>query len=250
MSCPLPDAPPDASLEDASSGPIDPALEQAAWAAGILRRLAELSMEMAEILLERARTQAPAAEGAAPIVQGDPGLALTRVARSVRQTVSLHARLTEDLAGRRKAAAAEAGQAAAKVRADAEERAREAYDSRRQTRAYEIEASVAQAIEIHTDDPVEVARLNEDLKDRLEACELDEGGPTDLCARPLGETIARLCHQLGLDPDWSRWDGEAWVVKRPCAPPPWSPPYPVPAVLSAYDQELADGPILLGTGPP
>jgi len=35
----------------------------------------------------------------------------------------------------------------------------------------------------------------------------------DICAgRPLRETVERLCGDLALSPDWSRWDGEGWMA--------------------------------------
>jgi hypothetical protein len=37
----------------------------------------------------------------------------------------------------------------------------------------------------------------------------------DYLRRPVGETIARLCVALGLDPDTCVRDGDRWRVKRP-----------------------------------
>ena len=33
--------------------------------------------------------------------------------------------------------------------------------------------------------------------------------------RPVGETVAKLCAALGLDPDACRRDGDTWTVRRP-----------------------------------
>jgi hypothetical protein len=33
------------------------------------------------------------------------------------------------------------------------------------------------------------------------------------------ETVERLCRDLGLNPDWSRWDGEGWIAGDPFARP-------------------------------
>ena len=35
--------------------------------------------------------------------------------------------------------------------------------------------------------------------------------------RPIGETVARLCAALGLDPEACESDGETWRVRRPPA---------------------------------
>ena len=37
----------------------------------------------------------------------------------------------------------------------------------------------------------------------------------DLERLPLRETVERLCADLQLTPDWSRWDGEAWTPQEP-----------------------------------
>jgi hypothetical protein len=57
-----------------------------------LQELAELGMRMARAVTEQAVQQAEAGE---PVV-GDPGLVLSRIARSVRQTIALEAKLAED----------------------------------------------------------------------------------------------------------------------------------------------------------
>jgi hypothetical protein len=40
-------------------------------------------------------------------------------------------------------------------------------------------------------------------------------------SRTTGEIIARFCRELGLDPDWTRWENEDWAVAeagRPGSP--------------------------------
>ncbi|HEX4742842.1 MAG TPA: hypothetical protein VH353_16060, partial [Caulobacteraceae bacterium] len=37
----------------------------------------------------------------------------------------------------------------------------------------------------------------------------------DLERLPLRETVERLCADLQLAPDWSRWEGEGWTPEEP-----------------------------------
>jgi hypothetical protein len=73
-----------------------------AWHAPMLRELAELSLEMARVLLARARDGEGSGEG-----RGDPGLALARVTRSARLTMALNSRMADERAARLKAAETE-----------------------------------------------------------------------------------------------------------------------------------------------
>jgi hypothetical protein len=81
-----------------------------------------------------------------------------------------------------------------------------------------IEALVTEVIE-ETESEADYGELLEALEERLFIdpayirCEL----------RPLRESVQRLCHDLMLDPDWSRWSGEGWVKDdAPPKRPPWS----------------------------
>jgi len=41
--------------------------------------------------------------------------------------------------------------------------------------------------------------------------------------RPLRETVERLCKDMCVTPDWSRWDGEGWSPDYVALRPPYSP---------------------------
>jgi hypothetical protein len=45
----------------------------------------------------------------------------------------------------------------------------------------------------------------------------------DLTDAPLGEMVARICRDLGLDPDWRRWEDEPWARAEAAAKTPGSP---------------------------
>ena len=57
--------------------------------------------------------------------------------------------------------------------------------------------------------------MNADVENLLDVA----GAYEDYADRPVGEVVAGICKLLGLDPDWSRWDGEQWAIK-PCL---WKP---------------------------
>jgi hypothetical protein len=59
-----------------------------------------------------------------------------------------------------------------------------------------------------------VLDLAHDLRERL--TETDRFGP--LLRRPLGEAVALICADIGVTPDWNRWNGEGGTLQRPTAP--------------------------------
>jgi hypothetical protein len=97
-------------------------------------------------------------------------MAYARVARAVRQTVMLQLRLQEA----RSAAAARAGDLKARVA-----------------------SIVRSAIEDAHGEGAEVERLVAEAAERLEQERFDEG-----LTRPVGEIVAGICQDLGLQPDW------------------------------------------------
>ena len=97
-------------------------------------------------------------------------LAYARVARAVRQTVMLQSKLQAE----RNAAAAKAGDLRARVA-----------------------RIVRRAIEDAHDDAEQVERLAAEAAERLEQ---ERYG--DLLTRPIGEIVAAICKDLGLEPDW------------------------------------------------
>lgn len=193
----------------------------------LLTRLAEIGIEIAEATARRAiaLAETPALAPDAP----DPGLTYARVARAVRLTIALHARLTRELA--------EADSAHAQARAAEAARRRE-----------RVHRRVERAVEAETGDADEADQLSSDAWERL-TDEDDEA----LLLRPIGEMVARICADLGLDAnlganwgaDWGAavfadavpeaaqqtlapgrhpaWEGGR-VARPPPSPPVWPPP--------------------------
>jgi hypothetical protein len=80
--------------------------------------------------------------------------------------------------------------------------------------------SEAIAAEI-TDDESLAREMRGQLRERLS--ERDLFGP--LMYRPLREVVARICDDIGLAPDWSRWEGDGWSADYS---PPRGPDWPLP----------------------
>ena len=168
----------------------------------VLRELAELGMGLARTVQAQAIDQASGAsaqdEGALPAwARGaDLGLTFARIARAVRQTVALEAKLYRDR---------QAGHDKARAERAVETRLR---GIRRKAKVIEI---VERVVERESD----AERLLDDLDERLQ----DEDD-ADFADRPLGELVARICRDLGVTPDWSLWADEAWASEAAAEPPP------------------------------
>ncbi|MGO4727404.1 MULTISPECIES: hypothetical protein [unclassified Inquilinus] len=193
-------------------GPADPGQVLAQQQIRLLTRLAEMAMEQAEAMHAEIMDPPPAkATGATPdqtqarIVSA--GIAFPRLSRLVIQIMALQARIARELYGPQ--------QKAATARAEA------AGQARQQQRRRQIERIVDQAI-----DQVEPEyHAGRKLRDMLAKMlpEIDPVLDPEVLDRPLGETVARLCRQLGIEPDWSRWAEEDWAIAEARDKPPGSP---------------------------
>jgi hypothetical protein len=161
------------------SSPDDAAAAQALIdrGLGLLTRLADIGMEIAEAAGRRAA--ALAETPASPADAADPALAYARAARAVRLTVALQSRLLAERA--------------ALGRAQAQARAAEA--GRRRER---IHAKVERTLETDRADADEVEELSSRVWEQLRETEDD-----DLADRPVAEVVARICRDLGLSPAWA-----------------------------------------------
>ncbi len=166
----------------------------------LLQELAEIGMDIARAVRAEAVAEADAAEPApSRFGNADPGLVFSRIARAVRQTLALEARIAE-------------GIATARVEED-KRRADEAsleFDLREQeVRDYVIEAIEAEAAERQAPDS-HIERLLDDLDERMNEGDYDEA----LADGPIGELVARICADLGVTPDWSLWDDQDWAIEH------------------------------------
>jgi uncharacterized membrane-anchored protein YjiN (DUF445 family) len=160
-----------------------------------LAELGEIGMELARLVRRQAVEQAAANPDGA--VDEHLGLVFARIARAVRQAFALEARLADD---RRTARAAET-----RLRVEGRKtKVRTAVE-----RVLDAEASESDA-----------ENLFYDLTERLET-DYDDA---DFADRPIGELVARICRDLGVTPDWSLWEDQAWAIAYERSLPPDNAP--------------------------
>ena len=162
----------------------------------VLKELTEIGMRVARAV--EAQATGEAAPDAPVIVSTDLGLTLSRIARAVRQTVALEARLAED----RRAGQA---QRAAKLAQETKVRS--------WLRKAKVQDIVERAIEAQeSGDRAE--DLLSDLAERL----ADPDDEALFADRPLPELVTRICRDLGVTPPTGLWDDADWGI-APATPP-------------------------------
>ena len=223
---------------------VEAAPRAPAWAdehLEVLKDLRVMGMTLARTLTRQVVRQAQADEALAEageavsapprrIAAIDPALSFSRISRAVRLTLALEARthqMIEDAA--RKAAR---GGGAANDDGSGDPDGSIDYEGVRRKlapkihaivhgeRDYQTRRIVEETIEAACDDLDDVDRLKEELKERLEDDEVFSGRG----AWPIGETIALICQDLGLTPDWDRWENQGWA-RAEAAESPLNSPY-------------------------
>jgi hypothetical protein len=202
-------------MYDADDIPPDPyaaeAIALAEWRLAMLKELTEIGMVLARDL-GRQVAEPPAPDKAAP--RRDPADSFSRLSRAIRLTLNLHARIDAELAAlhagvaiqvetRRKEAAARVRAAAEKTSADYRKR---------------IEEAVEFAVEAEIEDGEARFDCMWALEERLDHDE----AYSDLESLTFTEAVQRLCVDLDLSPDWSRWTEEGWPREPGQVRPPGS----------------------------
>jgi hypothetical protein len=203
-------------MSDAAPFP-EPASHEA-WAQALLQRLSEAPTD-------------------APVDPAEAAMAFSRVSRAVRLTVMLQSKLVQELAPLTEAA---------------ERAARKARE--RQEPGYRFKARVEGVVErvakARGDDQDALDRVVRETAERLD----DEDFYGDVLDRPLGELVALICRDLGLDPDWSRLAQEAWAQAEAASGDPRSPFVTSPPFAERSEERMAEGPggarHTPGAGPP
>jgi hypothetical protein len=167
----------------------DPSVVRAEGRLGLLRELAEIGMKLVR--------------GLEP---GAPADSFAPLSRAIRLTLTLEAKTDEELrdlkAGVVRKRKKEKKRAARRHEAAAAKEAQE--------RAEKVRDLVAEAAEAEIPDAYEFAGRYFALRERLD----EDSAYKDLSERPLREIVERLCKDLMLSPDWSRWDGEGWIKQE------------------------------------
>jgi len=203
--------------------PADPpALEiaRAEQRLAMLRRLADLGMQVAEDLAKRAVS---AAQDAEP--RHDPAESFARASRAVRLTLALEVRFEQELAaliaGAKAAAAAPHGDPLPEPPRGLSRR----LDPRDHATAHRNRVR-DNVWDVMNHEITDVFRAHEALDDLHER--LAEGDRYDsLLYRPLRESVEAICKDLGFNPDWSRWTEDGFSPEtrttRRHWPSFWSP---------------------------
>jgi hypothetical protein len=211
----------------------DPDARTPTWARrhlGMLVDLGDMGMVLARNLVRRVTAETEAAEaqaetgeavaspGRGPVI--DPALSFTRISRAVRLTIALEARMRREIEAGVFGPANDDGPAQqdfmtpdGQVDYEAISRQIAAHVDLgpiQRSQDYEIRRAVEETIEAASDDPDEVERLREELKERLE----EDEGFEQRVRWPIGEAIALICQDLGIDPDWDRLKTRDWAIKE------------------------------------
>jgi hypothetical protein len=164
----------------------------------MLAELGEIGMDLARAVRQQAVAQAiPEQVGALDRMSGgDLALVFSRIARAVRQTLALEAKIYENRRAHEQGEAAEQAQRAATI-----QRARK---ERQKNKAKRI---IEEAIDAEPRDPSDYENLLADLDDALEDLDAEFG------ERPFGEILTRICRDLGIAPNWTEWAMETWGIE-------------------------------------
>jgi hypothetical protein len=175
----------------------------------LLGRLAEAGLEVA-LAVERTAKRAGVDDEAEPVDLAALSLAYARASRAVRLTVMLQSKVIADLKAR------DAARHIA-MTAAADEQARREPLYARKVRIERVVERLAEAE--HGDDEDKVDRLVIEAGERLD----DEDFCGDILERPIGEIVALICRDLGLEPDWPRLAEQAWAREEAAKGDPRSP---------------------------
>ena len=195
----------DLDPEQGPDGAWDDTPEALAARAAWRRRCVAEVVEIGLARMRRLRDAEPAVSSAVGGTAGpDPDLAYARVSRAVRLGLALSERFD-------KPAAAPAASGPAPVDYDELVRRRDGM------RGVILSAQVANAVEAMIETEVDgdigglrATGLLQSLHERLE----DDEELEAIGARSIGESVALICRDLGLSPDWDDWRLERWAIEE------------------------------------
>jgi hypothetical protein len=200
---PIPPA--DADIDTAAMAETVGAIERGERHLRMLAELSEIGMSLARSLgeLAQARIEKEKNGEDAPARSEYAAAAVDKMAQTVRRTLALGATLAAGVKARREGLITErAARRAANTAAH-----QTAVDDAIIGGLHDAYTSTCPDAEYH--DLSE--RLLDDAREYLEDADEMRG----YLDRPVGETVARLCAAMGLDPEACEPDGETWRVRRP-----------------------------------
>ena len=210
--------------------PATPEIAQSERRLAMLRRLAELGMQIAEGLARRAVS---AADDAEP--KHDPAESFARASRAVRLTLALEARFEQELA------ALIAGDKAAEA-SRADPLPEPPRDPSRKPNPLDRASAHRNRVrdnvwDVMNHEITDIFRAQETLDDLHER--LTEGDRYDsLLYRPLRESVEAICNDLGISPDWSRWTEDGFSPETRTTRRHW-PSFWAPDPVAAKARRLA-----------
>jgi hypothetical protein len=158
--------------------------------------------------------------------------AYCKLSRAIRLTLALEQRTDEaqhavrrglplprmERAERRAKARPDAEPAGDAATGESDAATDESKEARQDARVELLRDIVREAAETEVFDRERLEEIERTLDERL------EGYPTpgDLADLPFEEVVRLLCAELGLQPDWRRWNGRGWSPRAPSHPPPRS----------------------------
>jgi hypothetical protein len=187
---------------------VDPREARAWRRVEMLERLAEMGMQLSMDLCRRVGEGMSKGE---PLEGAAVALEYSRLARAVRQTQALAARLDQDRDALAKMFAAERA---------AREKARE---DRIEARRRAVRTAIRDAVNRAGGPQRKINLAFEALGERLEDPREDD----DFADLPVSTLIARVCADIGVTPDWDLWKNEPWAAAEWRAATPGSPYAPM-----------------------
>ncbi len=206
---------------------LDPEAERVARHVRILKELAEIGVRIAQSMDRQAELLAPspaeAADGertraadapvaASPPTRVGPGTDFGRLTRAIRLTLMLEIRIAEGET-MRQAEVAEAR--VQRTRAVQQQAQADWVEARSEAVLDVIEAT----LEAKSEDDESILERLDEAREYLERGDED----FDLEGLPTGLVIARICRDMGLEPDWARWAQADWAVEEARDRPRGSP---------------------------
>ncbi len=180
----------------------------------MLQELAEIGMDLAREVRRQVVEPAAVSDGAPaspPPDVAELGLVFTRIARAVRQTVALEARLEQDRVER------EAGNGKPRLDITARWRARRLKDDV----SHYVDKAIRAEIAAAPPGTYDLKRSLDELHERL----ADDEDHADFANHSLGELIVRICRDLDVTLDLSQFEDEDWAIELAAAAvPPGSTP--------------------------